>query len=102
MTSGDQGVAPATPAPHFRTDDLALAACLHVEECELVSVEAVRGKAFFIFAWCEELDDCVDAYHDGVLSVEPRSLIKATRHMRNKMFTALDGDRPRRSRNNGK
>lgn len=103
MTTGDQGAASAVPAPHFRTDDLALASALHAEDFALKSVEAVGRKAFFVFCWSEDIDDFVADFHDGQLAVEPRSLLQAARHCRNKMFSALDGNkaRSRTDRRNG-
>lgn len=83
----------------FRTDDLALAATLHLEEFALVTVEARGRKAFFIFEYADGLDAVVDDYHDGVHEVEPRRFAQATKHCRNKMFDALDRAR---SNNNGR
>lgn len=95
MQEGTQGAAAAAPAPHFRTDDLALAAALHAEGFRLLAVEAVGRKAFFIFNSEGEMVAFVEDYHDGGVEVEPRRLLQAAAHCRNKMFDALDAARPR-------
>lgn len=106
MREGTQGRASALPAPHFRTDDLALAAALHAEtdgggeRCyPLLRVEAVGRKAFFIFASTGEIVAFIEDYHDGGVEVEPRRLLQAAAHCRNLMFEALDAARPRHDRN---
>lgn len=81
-------MAPQEVQPRFRTDDLALAAVLHLEEYRF-SVEAVGRKAFFIFESCDDLQEVVADYHDGVHQCEPRSLAQAFGHCRKVMYDAL-------------
>lgn len=99
MREGTTGRASALPTPHFRTDDLALAATLHAEGFSLLTVEAVGRKAFFIFVSEGEIIALIEDYHDGGVEVEPRRLLQAAAHCRNKMFDALDAARPRQDRN---
>lgn len=97
MQDGNLGAASAAPVPpHFRTDDLALAAALHAEGFSLVSVETVGKKAYFIFVSERDIVVFVEDYHDGNVEVEPRRLLQAAAHCRNIMFAALDAARPRR------
>jgi hypothetical protein len=81
----------------LRTDDLALAAFLHVEEYRF-SVEARGRKAFFIFPFADGLYESADDYRDGVAEVEPRRMVQATGHCRKMMYEALGRD-PRRNGN---
>lgn len=74
--------------PRFRTDDLALAAVLHIEDFRF-NVEARGRKAIFIFESCDDLQGIVDDYHDGVHQCEPRSLAQAMGHCRKLMYEAL-------------
>jgi hypothetical protein len=76
----------------LRTDDLAMAAFLHMEEYRF-NVEARGRKAYFIFPFVDGLYEAADDYRDGVAEVEPRRFTQATGHCRKLMFEALGIDR---------
>lgn len=76
------------PQDHFFSFDLGLTSALVLLEYDLVAIDkANRANAQFVFRRKEGIDEDIQRYWAGVLSVSARHLFDAQKMLKNRLYS---------------
>ena len=74
----------------FRSNDLSLSATLVAFGYSVEAIErATAGRATFIFARQDGLDNVIQSYWAKNLTVEPRTLLDAVKHLKTMLYSEV-------------